>query len=391
MNQKIEILNRNNNGSKKWNKKYIKKRFNIENQENIYPLFIADMDFKHSDLIIEEMKEIVLGDDYGYFDPQDDYFESIVTWQKQVHNLDVIKDDIIPANGTIAALHIAASALSQGDNFLLLTPVYGVFKTLAENFGTMHTYDLIEDENHYSFEINDLEKTILDKKIGTLLFCNPHNPSGKVWSNQELDSIVDVCKKNNVKIFSDEIHADLSLSGIKYKSMYEYKDVYDQIIVSTSPNKSFNLSGLTTSYLLCSNTKWQEKINEELLKYHISLNRMGMEASKIVYNHGYDWLKSIMTIIEHNLKMVQSYCLEAGLEAQLPDAGYLIWIKGEKLNDLEDYVQDLAKKTGVLLETGSRFIKNYDKHLRINVATDSKLLEEAMKLFVEHYKQYEGE
>lgn len=391
MKETIAILNRETNGSKKWNREYISHRFKLKDDVTIYPLFIADMDYRHSDQLLEEIKAVVADDDFGYFDLQPAYYQSIQDWYRNIHDIDINKDWIIAANGTIAALHMAAHCLSKDDNYLMLTPVYGVFKALADGFGTRFEMPLgTDEENQYFIDFNLFESMIVENQIGTLLFCNPHNPSGKVWCYEDLKIIVAICKKYDVKIFSDEIHADFTWHK-PFVSLVEFQDIYDKILVSTSPNKSFNTSGLTTSYLLCPFKPWKDRIEETLKLFHISVNRMGAEVSRIVYESGESWLNDIKEIIWNNITFVSDICYDVGLKVIVPESGYLVWISGEKLKDVDAYVQDLSYETGVLLETGSRFIGNYDSHLRINVATDSKMLQEAMILFTNHYKNYKGE
>ena len=252
------------------------------------------MDFRHSEEILDGFREIIESDDFGYFDVPDEYFESILNWHKRIHNRTLKKDWIIPANGTIAALHICADALMDQDKILILTPVYGSFKRLTDTFGTRVTLALEDHKDHYELDMGKFEKSIKENAIETLLFCNPHNPSGKVWTYEELESIVKICKENKVKILSDEIHADLLRENVSFTSMIDFKDIYDEIVVSTSGNKTFNISGLNASYLITSNQSFKEKIQDTMDNYHAGINRFGMEASRIVYDEGEAWYKAIL-------------------------------------------------------------------------------------------------
>lgn len=390
MKNKIAILkNRKNKGSKKWNPDYINKRFKIDATEEIYPLFIADMDYRHSETIIQGLQELIERDDFGYFDISNAYLESIVNWHQKVHNHTLKKEWIIPANGTIAGLHIAAAALMDKVKILVLTPVYGGFKALTEEFGNRITFPLDDHHNNYELDIYKFEETIKKQEIETLLFCNPHNPSGKVWEKEELELIVNICKKHSVTILSDEIHADLLREDKIFTSMIYFQDTYDQIVISTSANKTFNISGLGASYLITSNQELKENIQKTMAKFHIEINRFGMEATRIVYEEGFDWYKAVLTEINQNLELVKNTLQSLDLQIMIPEAGYLIWIKLPNIKNIDNYVLELAKDTGVLLETGSRFIANYDGFIRLNVATDKNLLQEAMEKFKEHYLHYQ--
>lgn len=389
MNELIKTLNnRKKYHSKKWNPNYIKKRFKISSDKEIYPLFIADMDFAHSDELNEKFQNIIRRDDFGYFDIPDSFYTSIISWQENIHQRTIKKDWIIPANGTIAAMHMVAEALMKDDNFLVLTPVYGGFKDLTTTFGQQTTLALDSETDHYSLDLEQFEQTIVEDSIQSLVFCNPHNPSGKVWSHQELEDIVKICKKYQVKIISDEIHADLLRVDEHFTSILDFHDIYDKIIVSTSANKTFNLSGLNASYLLTTNADFKEEIERTLKNFHININRVGMEFTRIVYESGKSWYLEVKKEINKNLAIVQDLLKDTDLNIMLPSSSYLIWIKLPKIKDVDQYIVDLAKDTGVLLETGSRFIGDYQGYIRVNVACDSKLLEEAMIKFKNHYNNY---
>lgn len=381
------IENRKDYHSKKWNPDYINKRFKIQTDKKIYPLFIADMDFAHSEQLINKFHAIINRDDYGYFDIPDSFYQSIISWQEKIHQREIKRDWIIPANGTIAAMHMVAEALMKEDNFLLLTPVYGGFKDLTTEFGKSHTLALKSQNNSYELDLKEFEETILKHSIQTLVFCNPHNPSGKVWSYEELLGIVKVCKKHQVKILSDEIHADLLRADQRFISMIDFHELYNQIIVSTSANKSFNLSGLNASFLLTANSTYKKQIEKTLKKYHINTNRIGMEFTRIAYESGEKWLSKIKETIDFNLKNVQNILENTDLQVMIPQSSYLVWVKLPKVKDVDQYILKLAKDTGVLLETGSRFINDYQGYIRINVACDSDLLEEAMLKFKAHYQE----
>lgn len=381
------IKNRDKYKSKKWNPDYIKKRFEIDSDEKIYPLFIADMDFAHSSQIQKKFHEIINRDDYGYFDIPESFYDSILSWQKEIHQRSIKKGWIIPANGTIAAMHMVAESLMKEDNFLVLTPVYGGFKDLTSEFGQRHTLALDLVEKNYQLNLDEFENSIQRNAIQTLVFCNPHNPSGKVWTKNELEDIVSICKKHEVKIISDEIHADLLRADQEFTSMLDFHELYDQIIVSTSANKTFNISGLNASYLLTANADYKEKIEQTLNKFHIHTNRVGMEFTRILYESGESWYQEVKEKINHNLTIVEKILKDSQIKMSIPQSGYLIWMKLEKIQEIDDYILDLAKDTGVLLETGSRFIDDYQGYVRVNVACDTALLKEAMLKFKNHYQK----
>ena len=298
------------------------------------------------------------------------------------------KSWIVPANGTIASLHLAADIVSKNKPILIFTPVYGVFKDIATNFGEMVTFPLEKEENSYRINFQELENTITKRGIKTILFCNPHNPSGKIWSDEELTKLVDLCKKYELVLLSDEIHGEINVSDKPFNSLIHYMDSYSNIIVSSSPNKSFNLSGLNASYLIIKDDALRESINAELKRFHITINRVGMEFISIVYTYGNEWHTRMIQQIKTNIQLVENLLSSSQIDIERPDSGYLIWMKLDKIRNVDSFVVELAEETGVLIETGSRFIENYENYARINVATSPKLLTTAIKKFKEYYDNY---
>ena len=263
-----------------------------------------------------------------------------------------------------------------------------MFKDIATNFGQMVTFPLEKEVKGYRIDFQKLEKTIIEQGIQTILFCNPHNPSGKIWSDEELTKLVHLCKKYDIIILSDEIHGEIIVSNKNFNSMVNYMNCYSNIIVSSSPNKSFNLSGLNASYLIIKDKTLRTIISAELNKFHITINRVGMEFISIVYTYGNEWHARMIQQIKTNIQLVENLLSSSQVEIENPDSGYLIWIKLDKIKDIDLFIVELAQETGVLIETGSRFIGNYEKYVRINVATSFDLLEIAIKKFREYYDNY---
>lgn len=243
-----EIMNRTETGSIKWDQEYIQRRFG-ETPERIYPFFIADMDYRLPDAVNHKIQQAFTESDFGYFNISDDYFEAIINWYQNRHDISIEKEWILPSVGTVSAMHFAVAPFGKQTKFLVFTPVYGVFSHIAETFGLLHTMPLDVNEKRYDIDFVGLEKRIVDDKIDTIIFCNPHNPSGRIWSHDELQKLVDLCEKYEVLLVSDEIHGELNLGLKPFRSLIEFTDQYENIIVSSSANKAFNLSGLASSYL----------------------------------------------------------------------------------------------------------------------------------------------
>ncbi|WP_319469880.1 aminotransferase class I/II-fold pyridoxal phosphate-dependent enzyme [uncultured Trichococcus sp.] len=381
-------LDRRGNGSKKWDKDYIQRRFKTS-REDVYPLFIADMDFRQDEAVLQAFRVFVETGDFGYFDVQGSFYDAIQSWYKDKLGTPVEKEWIVPANGTIASMHFAADLVSKGKPIMMLTPVYGVFKDIATNFGGMVTVPLLKADGAYSIDFNRMQQEIVAQSVGTLLFCNPHNPSGRIWSFEELAAVVRICKKHGVTILSDEIHGELNLSEKPFVSLISFMDEYENIIVASSPNKTFNLSGLTASYVIIRNPELRQAYQRELARFHITINRSGMTFISAVYEHGRGWHNELIAYLKGNLDLVAECFDGLDLEWMRPDSSFLVWIKLNKVSDVDRFVVELAQQTGVLVETGSRFVADYGNHIRLNCATNSGFLRDALDKFRDFYMSYE--
>lgn len=384
------MLERRYNGSMKWEASYINQRFqtHFTDEDKFYPLFIADMDFTMDQGIKDKLMEFVGAGDFGYFHVQDSFYTSIIKWHEDIHHTHIQKEWITPSIGTITSLHLLSDLFSKDKNILILTPVYGPFYSCAQ-LGKAHTMPLTYIDHEYVIDFEKLEKTFQKKHIHTLLFCNPHNPGGKAWSYDELNQLVGLCKKYNVMILSDEIHSDILISSKPFVSLVCFFDQYDRIFVSTSPNKTFNISGLSTSYTICSNEDLNQQFNNYLSSLHIGAQRLGIYMIEIVYNEGRKWYQGLLEYLRRNIEMTIFLLETTDMEVMKPDAGYLIWIHLPKVKNIDQFIMDLANQTHVLLETGSRFIENNEGWLRINTATNHDLLKEAIEKLMEFYNHYE--
>lgn len=390
MNQKFDqILQRRNNGSMKWEDAYIQKRFQIEvnHDTEIFPLFIADMDYALDEKIKKEMLKLYTQPDLGYFHIQDSFYESIVNWYDHIHHITISKDWIIPSIGTITSLNLACDMLARDQEIIIMPPVYGPFQNCSR-VGKTISLPLICQNNRYYIDFENLEQILKTHHVRVLMLCHPHNPGGRMWSQDELQQLVDLCKLYQVIILVDEIHSDFNLTNQDFISMIEFSHQYDQIMVSASPNKTFNISGLSTSYMLCASPILKQQYIDYLNHLHIGCNRVGISMIELVYTYGEEWYHELIDYIRINVNMVIKTLEQAELKVMEPDCGYLVWVYLPHIENVDQFVLDLAKETHVLVETGSRFLSHYDGFIRINTATSYALLSEAMKRLVEFYKNY---
>lgn len=383
-----DILDRKNNGSKKWSKEYIKKRFKLEDTEEIYPLFIADMDFKLPEEIIEPVLDNIKSGDFGYFDVKNSFYNSVKEWYKEQYKCDIKKEWIVPSIGALTSMNlIVENIFDINDKILIFTPVYGPFKDVIKNNNmTLVCHKLFIKYNRYYIDFEKLESQLED--VRGIILCNPHNPSGRCWSKEELERLLSLCNKKNITIISDEVHGDLTLKNNKFISLAKYLDNQKNIIVISSPNKTFNIAGLNISTFLCSSKILRENLEDEFNKRKMHVNRLGCDFSTICYKNGYKWVEALKANLTENMELAIDIIKNTDIEIIEPEAGYLLWVKLPHINNIDDFIIELANNKKVLLETGSRFIENYEGFLRINIATSKEILKEAMLRLVNFYNSY---
>ncbi|MDQ0149985.1 MalY/PatB family protein [Eubacterium multiforme] len=383
-----EILERKKNNSKKWNEEYIQKRFEGACKP-YYPLFIADMDYKLPKNIIENINKFISKGDFGYYDIKDEFKYSIINWYNKTQNLNINKNDIIPTTGALTTTYAIINEVVKKDGkAMIFTPVYGPFKDIVLNNGLKLIKEKLEIKNgKYYINFERVKETVEKENISCILFCNPHNPSGRIWNENEIKKLLEIAREKDILVISDEVHGDLVLYDNKFSSMYALKNIYDKFIVIGSPNKTFNIASLNVGYSLIPNEEIREKVVNGLNKRKLHVNRVGEEASNICYNIGFTWVKELIKEIEKNIEIVTSLLKNVDCNIMIPDAGYLVWVKFNKVKDSLEFSKKLAKETGVLLESGSRFVDNYKGYLRINVATSSKIIREGMEKIINYYEK----
>lgn len=384
------ILDRHNNGSKKWNLEYIEKRFQVTNINKYFPLFIADMDFKLPSEIINPIIDITSQGDFGYFDVKKSFYNSVIKWYKNKYNCEIEKNWIVPSISAIATMNVILEYLfHKNDRILIFTPVYGPFKdVITNNEFELVSSNLLLENDTYKIDFCNLEKQLDKFNVKGIILCNPHNPSGVCWTKNELNKLIDICKSRNIIIISDEVHGDLTLANNKFNSLSKYLNYYKKIIIISSPNKTFNIAGLDISTFLCSDNELKLQLENTFSKKKLHPNRIGCEVLTICYEKGANWVNSLCFNIKENIELVTKMLNIDGIKVIKPDAGYLLWVKLEGIKDIDNFIINLAKETGVLLETGSRFVGNNNDFLRINVATNKKILKEAINSFLHFYKNY---
>lgn len=346
------------------------------------PLWIADMDFACPEAVLNAMKKRIDQRIIGYSMPySDEYFSSVINWMKRRHNWNIRKENTVHSSGVVQALNVIVQQKSKpGDGVIFCTPAYAPFYYAAVNNGRNAVFSrLLNEGEYYTFNYDEIERLAEKEENTVFILCNPHNPTGRVWKEEEIRKVVDICLKNNVFVISDEIHADIVRGNKKYTPVLTLYPDCKNIIACTSPSKTFNIAGNQLSNIIIPDTEFAGKWFE----LHLAgmPNPIALDACIAAYDECEEWLEELKKYLDSNFRFMEDFLREKLPKAvfSYPEGTYLAWV------DLSAYGTDseLKKKigeNGVYIEYGNAdFIDNSDGHVRINIACPLSVLKEAME------------
>ena len=374
------VIDRKNTNSLKYD--FAQKR---NMPEDLLPLWVADMDFKVSSYVQEAINKQTEHGIFGYSDVHEEYFDAVRRWLSRRHAWEVQGKWLIKTPGIVYALAMAVQAFTkEGDGVLIQQPVYYPFsEVIVDNGRRVISNTLVQDKaGKYRIDFEDFEKKLVNENIKLFFLCNPHNPVGRVWTEEELTRIGDICYKNKVIVISDEIHADFVFHG-KHRVFANLKEEYKEIcIVATSPSKTFNIAGLQVSNIFIPNPELKAKFRKQMAASGYSqLNVMGLVAAKAAYEDGGEWYEAMHKYVSENIAYAKKFIEEKMPEIKLVDTEgtYLLWLdfRNLRLSDIE--LEDLIiNKAKLWLDSGRIFGAAGRGFQRINVACPRKTLEEAL-------------
>ncbi|NOQ23907.1 MAG: putative C-S lyase [Bacteroidales bacterium] len=373
-----EIVNRENTDSVKYDLRKV-----IFEKEDVIPMWVADMDFKTPDFIINAIKERLNHEVFGYSFRSKSYFESIINWLKRRHKWEVQEEWMSFGPGIVPAINMAVLAYTKpGDKIIVQTPVYFPFFSAIVNNNRVQIENQLQlINNRYCIDFEDLEEKLKEAKM--IILSNPHNPGGSVWTKDELKKIGDLCVKNDVIILSDEIHADLVFKEFNYTPLASLSKEIDDITVTfIAPSKTFNMAALATSSLICSNKELKEKYDKVLDTIHVGMgNVFGAVASEAAYNFGDEWLGQLMEYLSGNLDYLDHYLKENIPQIKMirPEGTYLVWLDCSELKMTDKELKDfMIQKAGLGLNAGTMFGTGGEGFMRINVACPKQTITDAL-------------
>ena len=354
------------------------------------PMWVADMNFPTVPTVVEAMMERVQHPAYGYFDPSEEYYASIIRWQEKRNGVTGLKPEHIGyengvLGGVISALNVMCS---KGDNVLLHSPTYIGFTMSLENNGYHIVHSpLIKDENGvWRMDFEDMEKKIVKNRIHAAVFCSPHNPCGRVWERWEIEKAMELYKKYDVFVISDEIWSDLILEGHKHiPTQSVSEDARNRTVAMYAPSKTFNLAGLVGSYHIIYNGWLRERVlKESSLSHYNAMNVLSMHALVGAYKpEGYEWLDELRQVLTGNVEFACRYIQDHfdGIEVLKPEGTYMLFLDCtkwcEKHGKTIDELQRAGVEVGVIWQDGRPF--HGPCHIRMNLALPLSRVQEAFE------------
>ncbi|WP_270706474.1 MalY/PatB family protein [Clostridium fessum] len=365
----------------------IKHDFKKENgkADDILPLWVADMDFRSPDSVVEALKKAVDHGIFGYSRADESYFDAVVAWYQKRHHLTLQPEWMTCTPGIVFALSIAVRAFTQeGDAVLIQPPVYHPFsRAILRNKRTLVENPLVLKDGHYEMDLEDLEQKVLDEHVKLMILCNPHNPVGRVWTREELTALADICLRHHVYVISDEIHGDFVWQGHEqtpYASISEEACLHS--MMCTAPSKTFNLAGMATSNLFIPDPEMRRKFRSELLDVgQENMNRLGLFACRAAYEGGGEWLDQLIGYLAGNLALVRNFCKNRVPQIQLvePEGTYLAWLDCRELGMTDDelmaFFSDEAK---VWLDPGTHSGEQGSGFMRFNLGSSRSVIAQAL-------------
>ncbi len=353
--------------------------------EGELPMWVADMDFETAPVVKEALAERVANGTFGYTDIPTEWKDAYIGWNRRRHNWDIPKEQLIFTSGTIPAISSVVRRMTEpAEKVLFMTPIYNTFYNCVVNQGRrVEEFAMDYDPASLSYSINweQLEKIMTDPMVRMMIFNNPHNPIGKIWSREDLVRVGELAAKHHVLVLSDEVHCDLVKPGCSYIPFASVNEVNaNNSITCISPSKTFNLAGLHSAAVVIPDEGIRQRVDRGLNNDEVAEpSAFAIQAAVAAFNEGDEWLDELNPYIWENREYVENFLKENIPEIKLvpAEATYLLWADtsglGESVDDLASFVRE---KTGLYISKGSAYGKGGEKFVRINIACPKSYVEE---------------
>ena len=378
-----ELIDRRGTGCVKWDES---PREGMDHVSDLIPLWVADMDFKAAPAILEAVRKRAEHGVFGYTVVEEEYYEAVINWFQRRHNWRIHREEILYTTGVVPAMSVAVKALTMpGEKVLILSPDYNCFFSSVRNNGCEVLETALKRRDD-SFEVDweDFEAKCADEKTTVFLLCNPHNPTGRVWTKAELSQMNDICLKYQVKVVSDEIHCELIMPGYQFQPFAAVSDLCRQnSVILNSPSKSFNIAGLQAANIICSQPEWRRRLDRAInINEVCDLNPFGPVGLIAAYNESEDWIDELNQYLWGNYTFLRDF-----IGKNIPqwkvcrlEGTYLPWVDISATGISEQQLCDrLLSEAHVWVNPGTMYGPESGRgYIRLNIATQRSRLEEAL-------------
>lgn len=383
------VIDRSNNYAVKYDE--LKLKFG---RDDLCSMWVADMDFKSAQPIIDAIKNRAEQGIFGYTSRPQSYYQGVVDWYKRRYDWHIEKEYLTHSPSVVTSLSIIIKTFTEpGDKIIIQSPVYyPFFEVINKNHRELVLNPLKKRDDDYVMDYEDLEEKMEDS-VKYLILCNPHNPVGRVWTKEELIKLGNICFKNNVKIISDEIHGDLVYGERKYVPLASISEEFSRnTITCISATKTFNIAGLQASFAIFPNSEYYHRFKEILGILDISRNNcFSLVAVEAAYRDGEEWLNQLLEYLKENVEFLFDYCKKniPKIKPVKHEGTYLIWLDCKELGLKDDELSDfMINKAKVALNKGKWFGKEGEGYMRINIACPRSILKEGLKRIENAVKEY---
>lgn len=360
-------------------------------RDDLLPMWVADMDFRSPDFVMEAIRKRCQHEVLGYATPSDSYFEAMQQWLQKHYSVEAQRDDLHYIPGIVAGIAFVLQTFTHpGDSVLVLTPVYPPFLNLPENNGRQLVCSPLQLVNgRFEIDFDDLEERAQTCKL--MILSNPHNPGGRVWTLEELRRIADICYRNNLVVIADEIHADLTLPGFVHTSFSTVSpQARECSITFIAPSKTFNIAGLSSSLSYIPSPILRERFHHFLDSYEVANgNIFAFVGAEAAFRYGEEWLLQLKDYLKENVAFLDHYLKHdlPQIKAVLPEASFLPWLDFSGFGySHQECLDRLLNRAHVALNDGTTFGgKDYENFFRINIGCPRQTLAEALNRIKEAF------
>ena len=374
-----EIIERRGTNCVKWDE---------SPSDDIIPLWVADMDFKVAPAIQEAVRKRAEHGVFGYNIVPESYYESVISWFRRRHQWEIQRQWILYTTAVVPAMSCVIKALTMpGEKVLILSPAYNCFFSSIKNNGCevlespLIPVDSPLSTLHCQIDWSDFESKCADEKTTLFLLCNPHNPSGRVWTREELQRMYDICHRHGVKVASDEIHCELIMPGYQF---VPFGTITDDAVVMNSPSKNFNTAGLQIANIICPHPSWRRRIDRAInINEVCDVNPFGIVALQAAYNESEEWLDELNQYLWGNYQALCAFVTEHIPQWKVCrlEGTYLPWVDISAMGVTSQELCDrLLREARVWVNPGTMYgPQTGEGYVRFNIATQRSRLMEALE------------